>query len=263
MKRILPIMAVAALTYGCHTSQPEVHYTTIEATIAQAIETGGSMEYPTQAYCYPQLSGMKNVAAQDSLNRRLKLADAATLSADSTYSKVTVGQGKRQLKFGRMYSHAWAEVSYVDNDLVSYYGMEEYDGGAHPSFVLHKGQTLAVSTLKPIPLSDLFTGDYKEFFKQQIRSSEQLKGFTSDGIVTLNEFGNPCDDVLDALLLQMDSVSTTANMLVSDSTLSILQVDFRDFGCPEVMRGVVEVRIAYPLLQPYIKANGYLSRFLK
>ena len=267
MKKILPLLAAAAVACSGCTSQPEVRYTIIDATLKQAVAFGSEAEYAKQIYRYPQISGMKNRWAQDSLNRLLKLADMAEIIADSSYGEI-IGtfnappQHTPTVARGRMYSHDEIEVRYVDNALVSYSGMMEFDGGAHPSFQLRHGTTLAVATLAPIPLSDLFADDYKAFFKQQIIASPQLNSFASDGAVTLNELGSACDDVLDALLLEMDSATTTANMVVTDSAVSILQVDFRDFGCPEAMRGVVEVSIPYALLKPYINPKGYLNRFI-
>jgi len=262
MKKFFSLLAVAGLACSCQTSQPEVRYTTIEATPAQAIKFGGEVEYAKQTFRYPQIIGMKNEAAQDSLNRLFKLADITQLNADSSYINVRQLSNDAVPEYGRMYSHDELTVHYVDNDFVSYSGMTEFNGGAHPSFVLHHGKTLAVSTLSPIKLNALFSGDYKHFFKQKIIASTQFKSFTNNGVVTLNEFGSACDDMLDALLLQMDTVTTTANMVVTDSAVSILQVDFRDFGCPEVMRGVVEVSIPYAQLKPYINPKGYLNRFI-
>ena len=262
MKKFLSLLVVAALAGSCHTLQPTVEYTTVEATLAQPIAVGNAVEYVKQTFCYPQLSGMKNRATQDSLNRLLQRVNLAQLSADSSYTNVRQLSSDAVPEYGRMYSHDEVRVHYVDNDLVSYSGMTAFDGGAHPSFVLRHGATLAVATLAPIRLSELFVDDYKAFFKQQIAASKQLAGYTGDGVVTLNELGVACDDLLDALLLRMDSVTTTANMVVTDSALSILQVDFRDFGCPEVMRGVVEVSIPFALLKPYVNPKGYLYRFV-
>jgi hypothetical protein len=262
MKKIFSLLAAAAFTFGCQTSQPEVRYTTIEATLAQAIKFGNEVVYAKQIFRYPQISGMKNKAAQDSLNYLFMLVDIAQLRADSSYINIHQLSDSAVLEHGRMYSHDKVTVHYVDNNLISYSGMMEFNGGAHPSFVLHHGKTLAVATLTPIRLDDLFTGDYKTFFKQQIAASKQFENFTSDGVVTLDEFGSACYDMLDALLQQMDSVTTTANMVITDSAVNILQIDFRDFGCPEFMRDVVEVSIPYALLKPYINSKSYLNRFI-
>lgn len=264
MKKTLLFLTIAILAYSCQTSKPEVRYTNIEATSAEAITFAENVvEHAKQTYRFPQVSGMKNKVAEDSLNRLFKLVDLASLKADSSYINVHTFPDSVTPQYGRMYSNEYITVHYVDNDLISFSGMQEYDGGAHPSFELLPGKTLAVGTLDPIALSDLFVGDYKDFFKQQIAASAQLKDFESDGEITLNEFGNACYDVLDALLLRMDSVTSSANMVVTDSAVSILQVDFRDFGCPEVMSDVVEVRIPYAQLQAYINPRGYLKRFIK
>ncbi len=263
MKHTLTIIAVAAIVCSCETSKPEVTYTSIEATLAEPIKFDSDVEYARQTYRFPQISSMQNKVAEDSLNRLFKLANITQLQQDNNYINVHLLADNTTPEYGRMYSHESITVYYVDNDLVSFGGMTEYAGGAHPSFTLLPGKTVAVKTLAPIELTALFTGDYKNFFKQKIAASEQLKEYTSDGMITLNEFGNACNDVLDALLLQMDSTTTTVNMVVTDSALSILQVDFRDFGCPEVMRAVIEIRIPYSELTPYINPKGYLSRFKK
>jgi hypothetical protein len=264
MKKTFLMLTLAALACGCQTSMPEVRYTNIEATSAEAITFADNVvEHAKQTYQFPQVSGMKNRTAEDSLNRLFKLVDLAALKADSAYINVHTFPDDIEPQYGRMYSNEYIRVHYADNDLISFSGMQEYAGGAHPSYTLLPGKTLAVGTLAPIALGDLFKGDYKRFFKQQVAASAQLKDFESDGEVTLNELGNACYDVLDALLLHMDSVTTTANMVVTDSAISILQVDFRDFGCPEVMRAVVEVSIPYAQLQAYINPKGYLKRFIK
>jgi hypothetical protein len=267
MKNISVIFAVATLVaaLGCNAPLPEVSYTTISATVNDPIKLDEVPHYPKQIYCYPTVSGMSSAAVQDSLNRLFKIADLSLLRADSQYVNVQEIDSYGYPESDRFFSYEWLKVSYISNELVSYSGMEEFDGGAHPSYTLRKGHTIALSNFRPIPLDNLFKGDYRQFFKQKIAALLQTFDleFEGNGTVEPDEFGSTCGDVLDVLLLRMDTVSTTANMLLSDSTLSILQVDFRDFGCPEAMRGVIEVCIPYSELVPYINRAGYLRRFIK
>lgn len=257
------VAAMTLLAYSCQTAPEYITYTTIRATLSEPVITEIDTIYPTQIYRYPQLHNMDNIAAQDSLNRMFRLADYEALQADTQYDSVRLVDSVIYSELGYFYSSEWIEVSYLNDELISYNGMLEYSGGAHPSYELYKARTIALNTLRPIPLHDLFIGDYKSFFREQVVASKQLAQFVSNGVIEANEWGNVCNDILDALLQHVDTVSTTANMLVSDTTLSILQVDFRDFGCPEFMRNVIEVRIPYHELAPYINPKGYLRKFLK
>jgi hypothetical protein len=259
---ILPIAAATLLTGSCQPTQEHISYTTISATLNEPVALGDTVFYPKQYYRYPQLHNMSNVVAQDSLNRLFKLADFDALQADTQY--LSVQRVDSAAPHGRdyMYSFEWIQISCLTDELISYSGKAEYSGGAHPSYNLRKAHTIALNTLQPVPLDDLFVGDYRSFFKAQVAASKQLAEFVSNDTIEYDEWGDLCSDVLDALLAHVDTVSTSANMLVGDTALIILQVDFRDFGCPEVMRSVVEVRIPYRALAPYINAKGPLRHFL-
>ena len=261
-RAMLPIAAATLLVCSCQAPQEPIRYTTICATLNEAVAVGDTVCYPRQFYRYPQLHRMANTAAQDALNRLLKLADFDDLQADAQYRNVQRLDSLPSFEHEYMYSCDRIQISCLNDELISYSGLTEYSGGAHPSFALRKARTLALNTLQPIPLNDLFVGDYRPFFKACLASSEQLAGFVSNNTVELNEWDASCNDILDALLVHVDTMSTSANMLVGDAALSIVQVDFRDFGCPEVMRGVVEVRIPYPALAPYINPAGPLRHFL-
>ncbi|MDR1341900.1 MAG: DUF4163 domain-containing protein [Prevotellaceae bacterium] len=255
--------AMTLLAYSCQTAPERISYTTISATLNDPVAaTNDSAVYPKQIYRYPQLHNMDNAVAQDSLNRMFRLADYDALQADAQYS-VQLIDSVIHPEQEYLYSFEWIQVSYLNDELISYSGMQEYSGGAHPSYALYKARTIALNTLRPIPLHDLFTGDYRAFFREQAASSEQLAQFVSNGVIECDELGSACSDILDVLIQYIDTVSTTGNMLVGDTALSILQVDFRDFGCPEFMRDVIEVRIPYHKLAPYINPKGYLRKFLK
>ncbi|MDR2813229.1 MAG: hypothetical protein LBB79_01010 [Prevotellaceae bacterium] len=258
---MLPIVAATLLPYSCKTA-PEISYTNISATLNDSIVIDSNVFYPKQIYRYPQLRNMPNATAQDSLNRLFKLADFDALQADPQYADVLRLDSASYPENEYMFSFEWIQVSYLSDELISYSGMKEYSGGAHPSYELCKARTLALNTLQPIPLEELFVGDYKSFFKAQAASSKQLAGFASNDTIEYDELGSACNDILDAVLLHIDTMSASGNMLVSDTALSILQVDFRDFGCPEVMRSVIEVRIPYHTLAPYINPKGQLRQFL-
>jgi hypothetical protein len=259
----LAVAAAALLVCSCQTAPEHISYTTICATLNAPLTIGNNVFYPKQAYRYPQLYNMANTAAQDSLNRMFRLADYGVLQADTMYADVQLIDDVNFLQEEYLYSFEWIQISYLNDKLISYSGMQEYSGGAHPSYTLYKARTIELSTLKPIPLHDLFMGDYKSFFRARVASSQQLAQFTANGAIEYDEMSSACDDILDALLLHIDTISNTANMLVGDTALSILQVDFRDYGCPEVMRNVVEVRIPYHELAPYINPKGYLQELLK
>ncbi|MDR0687095.1 MAG: DUF4163 domain-containing protein [Prevotellaceae bacterium] len=257
-------VAVAALLVcSCQTAPEHISYTTICATLNAPVTIDNNVLYPKQAYRYPQLYNMANTAAQDSLNRMFRLADYGVLQADTMYADVQLIDDVSFLQEEYLYSFEWIQISYLNDKLISYSGMQEYSGGAHPSYTLYKARTIELSTLKPIPLHDLFRGDYKSFFRARVASSQQLAQFTANGAIEYDEMNSACDDILDALLLHIDTISNTANMLVGDTALSILQADFRDYGCPEVMRNVAEVRIPYHELAPYINPKGYLQELLK
>ncbi|MDR0413927.1 MAG: DUF4163 domain-containing protein [Prevotellaceae bacterium] len=259
----LVVAAAAWFAYSCQTPQEHVSYTTISATYNEPVTIDGGTFYPKQIYRYPQLYNMSNATAQDSLNRMFRLADYEALRADTQYVNVQLLDNASCPEQERFYSCEWIQVSYLSDELISYSGMQEYSGGAHPSYALLKARTIALNTLSPIPLRDLFTGDYRSFFREQVVSSKQLAQFVDNGVVEYDELGSVCGDILDALLQHIDTVSTTDNMLVGDTALSILQVDFRDYGCPEFMRNVIEVRIPYHELAPYINPKGYLRKFIK
>ncbi|MDR0712465.1 MAG: DUF4163 domain-containing protein [Prevotellaceae bacterium] len=257
------IAAIAVLACSCKTESKHISYTTISATLNEPVMMYSDTFYPKQIFRYPQLHNMSNAVAQDSLNRLFKLADFDALQADTHYSNVHHADNTYSPILEYMYSFDRIHISYLSDEIISYSGMQEYSGGAHPSYTLYKARTIALNTLQPIPLEDVFVGAYKSFFKAQIAASKQLAKFTSNDTIAYDELGSACGDILDALLLQIDTVNTTGNMLVSDTTLSILQADFRDFGCPEVMRGVIEVRIPYHALAPYINPKGQLRKFLR
>jgi hypothetical protein len=256
-------MAAATLIAGsCQTAQEHITYTTISATLNEPIAQFDTVFYPKQYYRYPQLHNMPNTIAQDSLNRLLKPRGLDALQVGTQYLSVQRLDSLPSLEHEYIYSFEWIQVSHLSDELISYSGVTEYSGGAHPSYNLCKARTLALSTLQPIPLEELFVGDYRSFFKAQTAASKQLAEFVSNDTIEYDEWGTPCSDVLDALLRHIDTVSASGNMLVGDTALSILQVDFRDFGCPEVMRSVIEVRIPYPALAHYINAKGPLRHFL-
>ncbi|MDR3189164.1 MAG: DUF4163 domain-containing protein [Prevotellaceae bacterium] len=260
---MLPIASIAIPVCSCQRAPEQITYTTISATLNEPVAMVDTVFYPKQIYRYPQLRNMDNTVAQDSLNRLFKLADFDALQADTQYSGVQRLDNEAAPEHDYMYSFEWIRVSYLSDELISYSGMTEYSGGAHPSYELRKARTVALSTLQPIPLEEMFVGDYKTFFREQAAASKQLAGFASNDTVEYDELGSACGDILDALLLHINAMTTSENMLVSDTTLSILQADFRDFGCPEVMRGVVEVRIPYRTLAPYVNPKGPLRQFLR
>lgn len=260
---MLPAAAATLLMYSCQAPQEHIRYTTIGATLNErVVGFDDAPVYPKQYYRYPQLHNMPNAAAQDSLNRLLKLADFDALQADTQYLNVQRLDSLPSLEHEYIYAVEWIEISCLNDELISYSGMAEYSGGAHPSFDLYNARTLALNTLQPIPLDDLFVGDYRPFFKAQVAASKQLAKFVSNGAVEYDAEATLCSDVLDALLVHVDAMTTSANMLVSDTALSILQVDLREFGCPEYLRSVVEVRIPYRALAPYINPKGPLRHFL-
>ncbi|MDR3365555.1 MAG: DUF4163 domain-containing protein [Prevotellaceae bacterium] len=261
-RAVLPIAGAALLAGSCQSAPEHISYTNISATLNDSITLDGNVFYAKQFYRYPQLRSMANAAAQDSLNRLFKLADFDALQADAHYISVQRSDSISNLDNEYLYSFDWLQVSYLNDELISYSGMTEYSGGAHPSYELRKARTLALNTLQPIPLEEMFVGDYKSFFKAQSASSGRLAGFKSNDSIEYDELGSACGDILDALLLHIDTMTASDNMLVGDTALSILQADFRDFGCPEVMRNVIEVRIPYSTLAPYINPNGPLRHFL-
>ncbi|MDR1417535.1 MAG: DUF4163 domain-containing protein [Prevotellaceae bacterium] len=260
---VFAVAAITTITFSCQTAPEHISYTTISATLNDPVTIEGNKFYPKQVYRYPQLSNMSNAIAQDSLNRMFRLADYDALQADTQYTSVELVDNVGHIEQEYLYSFEWIQISYLNDELISYSGMQEYSGGAHPSYTLCKARTIALNTLQPMLLQDLLVGDYKSFFKEKMAASEQLSQFVSNGVIEYDELGSACNDILDVMLQQIDTVSTTANMLVSDTALSILQADFRDYGCPEVMRSVIEVRIPYYELAPYINPKGYLRNFLK
>ncbi|MDR1226535.1 MAG: DUF4163 domain-containing protein [Prevotellaceae bacterium] len=263
MKRIIPVLLLTIATSACKHEQPCVKYTNISATLSTNIDYPEGAVYPVQYFQYPQVSGLKNKTSQDSINKWLKNADLKTLQKSADYSTVKLVNDINPNTFGRIYSYEHVRVYNVTQDFISYGGMVEYAGGAHPSFVLYPATTISIKTLKPLTLSDLLTGDYQRVFKEYIQKNPQLKQYASDGKVTTDEFGSACDDILDSLLLSVDGISATANMIITDSSLTILQTDFRSFGCPEYLRAVLEINVPYSALQQYIKPNGILQKVIK
>jgi hypothetical protein len=265
MKRLSATLFFASILIisSCTKDKIKVEYISIEATIADTIMMAGEYQHAKQYFTYPQINGMQNRSVQDSINNRLKIADFNQLKNDATYSEVKYVKKINEASFPIMYSYQKVEIYYISNDFISYGGITEFAGGAHPSFVLQPATTIDVNTLKPIDLDKLFTGDYKAIFREYIMKSEQLQDYKSDGMIQYDEFGGNCDDILDVILANLDTTNTTGNMILTNKSISILQKDFRDFGCAEYQRGIIEVSIPYSSLKKNINKMGYIQPFLK
>lgn len=152
------------------------------------------------------------------------------------------------------------EVRYLNRELLSFDALstDETPHGDEQHYWRHG--TLRLPELRPFRLTELLRGDFRAVFRRYVQQAVAR---------TLGPDRPPSYDpdshcrasyLLRQLLAEVDTLRTTATVLVRPEGLQILTYDPRDVGCPQVQRGPYELIIPYLDLQPYLRPDGPLAR---
>lgn len=215
-----------------------------------------------EKFAYPEVKGIRDTSILNKINDaisgdiRLDMQESF-LSKELKYVDQAIYD---KLPYPRNNSSGVVHVLEFNPDFITYSEFYEWDGGAHPSFSYNGTFSISLKTGELISIGDILNDGWQPYYAKAAMSNESLQLFTSDGIVE----GDPCEDVLDGVLMLMKEFTDKTPIAITKDGLLIYSADFRDFHCPEIMRNVFEIVIPLAeinaLLKPQLIRHVYLKK---